>query len=89
MVNIRTESPIDTNFSVQFGDISSQKKYIYVYIYTEGYNDSTEPIGAVKYFASGEIRTHNHDRLPSTTPGIDATNCATKKDPQKRMLRKR
>ena len=39
MVNIRTESPIDTNFSVQYGDNSSlmgQKKYLDVFIYING-----------------------------------------------------
>ena len=60
------------------------RKNIFTYIYTEGYNDSTELLDAVKYFASGEIRTHDHDYLPSTTPGIDATNCATEKDLQKK-----
>ena len=37
MVNIRTESPIDTNFSVQYGDNSnfdvSEKNYLDVNIY--------------------------------------------------------
>ena len=37
MVNMRTESPIDTNFSVQYGDNSnldgSEKNYLYVFIY--------------------------------------------------------
>ena len=41
MVNIRTESPIDTNFSVQYGDNSifdgSEKNYLDVFIYI---NDS-------------------------------------------------
>ena len=40
MVNIRTESPIDTNFSVQFGDNSnfdgSEKNYLDVFIYING-----------------------------------------------------
>ena len=37
MVNIRTESPIDTNFSVQFGTISNfQKKIFRCYIYING-----------------------------------------------------
>ena len=37
MVNIRTESPIDTNFSVQFWDNfnfdGSKKNYLYLFIY--------------------------------------------------------
>ena len=37
MVNIRTESPIDTNFSVQYGDNSNfdgpEKNYLDVFIY--------------------------------------------------------
>ena len=37
MVNIRTESPIDTNFSVQYGNNSnfdgSEKNYLDVFIY--------------------------------------------------------
>ena len=40
MVNIRTESPIDTNFSVQYGDTSnfdgSAKNYLDVFIYING-----------------------------------------------------
>ena len=40
MVNIRTESSIDTNFSVQSGDISnfneSEKIYVDVFIYING-----------------------------------------------------
>ena len=40
MVNIRTESPICTNFSVQYGDNSnfdgSEKKYLDVFIYING-----------------------------------------------------
>ena len=40
MVNIRTESPIDTKFSVQYGDNSnfdgSEKKYLDVFIYIIG-----------------------------------------------------
>ena len=40
MVNVRTESPIYTNFSVQSGDISnfdeSEKIYLDVFIYING-----------------------------------------------------
>ena len=40
MVNIRTESPIDTNFSVQYGDNSnfdgSEQIYLDVFIYING-----------------------------------------------------
>ena len=40
MVNIRTESPINTNFSVQYGDNSnfdeSEKNYLDVFIYMNG-----------------------------------------------------
>ena len=40
MVNIRKESPIDTNSSVQYGDISncdgSEKIYLDVFIYING-----------------------------------------------------
>ena len=40
MVNIRTESPIDTYFSVQYGDNSnfdgSEKKYLDVYLCING-----------------------------------------------------
>ena len=40
MVNIRTESPIDTNFSVQYGDNSNfdgpEKNYLDVFIYING-----------------------------------------------------
>ena len=40
MVNIRTESPIDTNFIVQYGDTSnfdgSEKNYLDVFIEVNG-----------------------------------------------------
>ena len=39
MVNIRTEAPIDTNFSVQYGDNSNfdgSEKYLDVFIYING-----------------------------------------------------
>ena len=40
MVNIKTESPIDTNFSVQYGDNSnfdgSEKNHLAVFIYING-----------------------------------------------------
>ena len=40
MVNIRTESPIDTNFSVQYGNTSnfdgSEKNYLDVFIHING-----------------------------------------------------
>ena len=40
MVNIRTEYPIDTNFSAQYGDKSnfdgSGKNYLGVFIYING-----------------------------------------------------
>ena len=40
MLNIRTESPIDTNFSVQYGDNSnfdrSENFYLDVFIYING-----------------------------------------------------
>ena len=40
MVNIRTKSPIGTNFSVQYGDISnfdeSEKNYLDVFIQING-----------------------------------------------------
>ena len=42
MVNIRTESSIDTNFSLQYGDNSnfngSEKNYLDVFIYINGSN---------------------------------------------------
>ena len=40
MVNIRTKSPIDTNFSVQYWDnsnfVGSEKSYLDVFIYING-----------------------------------------------------
>ena len=40
MVNIRTESPMNTNFSLQYGDKSnfdgSEKNYLDVFIYING-----------------------------------------------------
>ena len=55
------KSPVwDSNFTTHSLNI-----YIYIYIYiqrdTEGYSKSTEPIDAVNFFASSEIRTHDLD----------------------------
>ena len=48
-----------------------------VHIYTEGYSKSTEPIDAVKNLPLARFDPPTSTTPPSTTPDIDATNCAT------------
>ena len=57
--------------------------YIYIYIYIEGYSESTEPIDAVNYLPLARFEPTTSTTPPSTTPDIDATNCATETSPKK------
>ena len=65
-------------------------KYIYIYIYTEGYDESTEPIDAVNILPLARLEPTTMTTPPSTTPDIDVTNCATetsrKKDVQEALI---
>ena len=55
----------------------------YIYIYTEGYSESTEPIDAVNILPLARFEPTTSTTPPSTTPDIDATNCATETSPKK------
>ena len=55
-------------------------------IYTEEYNESTEPIDAVNILPLARFEPMTWTTPPSTTPDIDATNCATETSP-KRMFK--
>ena len=57
--------------------------YIYIYIYTEGYSESTEPIDAVNILPPARPEPTTPATPPSTTPDINATNCATESSPKK------
>ena len=57
--------------------------YIYIYIYTAGYSESTEPIDAVNILPLARFEPTTSTTPPSTTPDIDATNCATETSPKK------
>ena len=59
------------------------KMYIYIYIYTEGYSESTEPIDAVNILPLARFEPTTLATPPSTTPDTDATNCATETSPKK------
>ena len=65
MVNIRTESPIDTNFSVQYGDNSnfdgSEKNYLDVFIYINGSKAYTGKSSFI--FHSKNVAVHNVNDL--------------------------
>ena len=52
-------------------------------INTEGYNESTEPIDAVNILPLARFEPTTWTTPPSTTPNIDATNCATEASPKK------
>ena len=54
-----------------------------VYIYTEGYSESTEPIDAVNILPLARFEPTTSATPPSTTPDTDATNCATETSPKK------
>ena len=56
---------------------------IHKYINTEGYNESTEPIDAVNILPLARLEPTTMTTPPSTTPDINATNCATEKSPKK------
>ena len=53
-------------------------EYIYIFIYTEGYSESTEPIDAVNILPLARF-----EPTTSATPDIKATNCATEPSPKK------
>ena len=57
--------------------------YIHIYIYTEGYSESTEPIDAVNILPRARFEPTTSATPPSTTPDINATNCATESSPKK------
>ena len=50
---------------------------------TEGYSESTEPIDAVNILPLARFEPTTSTTPPSTTPDIDATNCATETSPKK------
>ena len=54
-----------------------------MYIYTEGYSESTEPIDAVNILPLARFEPTTSAPPPSTTPDINATNCATESSPRK------
>ena len=54
-----------------------------LYIYTEGYSESTEPTDAVNILALARFEPTTSATPPSTTPDTDATNCATETSPKK------
>ena len=65
MVNIRTESPIDTNFCVQYGDNSnfdgSEKYYLDVFIYING--RKVYPVKSSFIFHSTNVAVNNVNDL--------------------------
>ena len=71
MVNIRTESPIDTNFSDQYGDNSnfdgSEKKYLDVFIYING--SKVYPGESSFIFHSKNVAVNNHARIQEFSSG--------------------
>ena len=48
-----------------------------MYIYMEGYSESTEPIDAVNILPLARFEPTTSTTPPSNTPDIDASNCAT------------
>ena len=58
-------------------------RYIYIYIYTEGYSESTEPKDAVNILPLARFEPTTSATPPNTTQDINATNCATEPSPKK------
>ena len=69
----------------QFLILCSSKAMMFVklYIYTEGYSESTESIDAVNILPLVRFEPTTSATPPSTTPDINATNCATESSPKK------
>ena len=67
MVNIRTESPIDTNFSAQYGDKSnfdgSEKNYLGVCIYINGSKGNPGKSACIFHSKNVAVNTVNDLRL--------------------------
>ena len=59
------------------------RTHLCVYIYTEGYSESTEPIDAVNILPLARFEPKTSATPPSTTPDTNATNCATETSPNK------
>ena len=57
--------------------------HIYIYIYTEGYSESTEPMDAVNSLPLTRFEPTTSATPPINTSDIDATNCATETSPKK------
>ena len=49
----------------------------------EGYSESNEPIDAINILPLARFEPITSTTPPSTTPDIDAINCATKTSPKK------
>ena len=64
MVNIRTESPIDTNFSVQYRDNSnfdgSEKNYLEVFIYMKGSKVNSEESSFIFHLKNVAVNNVNN-----------------------------
>ena len=54
--------------------------YINIYIYTEGYSESTEPIDAANILPLARFEPTNSTTPPSTTPDTNDTNQAGSAD---------
>ena len=50
---------------------------------SEGYNESTQPIFAVNILSLARFEPTTMTTPPSTTPDVDAANCATETFPKK------
>ena len=56
---------------------------VYIYIYTEGYSESTEPIDAVNILPLARFEPTTSATPPSTAPDTDATNSANETSQKK------
>ena len=62
----------------------SEKTFLMdLYIYIQGYSESTELIDAVNILPLARFEPTTSATPPSTTPDTDATNCATETSPKK------
>ena len=85
MVNIRTESPADTNFSVQYGDNSnfygSEKNYLGVFICINGSKVYPGESSLIFYSKNVDVKHVNDLRLVSNRSYISTKRVFIKVPP--------
>ena len=77
--NIISQTSLLSSYTGSETDADSDSRYIQ----RDNYSESTEPIDAVNILPLARFEPTTSTTPPSTTPDIDATNCATETSPKK------